>query len=136
MDVLKVKLIIFIISFSLITGGLIGGLLYYVFPQFFPNWYFQIVFFFLIIESLLMNFVATKRKSASSKKMVNVYMLCKVVKILTSLVFITIYALVVKENIKSFVLVFVVFYGLYLFFETYLFSKIEKELKEKQQTKI
>lgn len=131
MDLVKVKFITILIAFGFIAGAGIGAFLYYVVPQFFPNWYFEIVFFFLIIESLLISMVVSKSKVSTSKQMVNVYMLTKVLKIIASLIFITVYALVVKENIKPFILVFIVFYALYLFIETYLFSKIEKQLKEK-----
>jgi len=131
MDSLKVRLLLAVIAFALISGALVGALLHYVLPQFYPDWFFGIVFFFLIAESLVMFYVASNAQKVSSKKMVNLYMLAKVAKILASLVFIMIaYALTGKENIRNFVLVFIVFYGLYLFFETFLFSKIERELKK------
>jgi len=129
MDLFKAKLITTLVAFGLVAGAAIGALLYYVFPQFYPNWYFEIVFFFIVLESALMSFVVSSSKTSSSKKMVNVYMLTKVIKVIVSLIFITIYALAVKENIKSFVLVFISFYVLYIIAETYLFSKIEKRLK-------
>lgn len=132
MNLFKSQLLGILVAFGLIIGALVGALLYYVFPQFYPDWYFGIVFFFLIMEVVIMNFVISKSAKVDSKKMVNVYMLTKVVKILVSLVFIAIYALTVKENIKNFVIVFIAFYVLYLFLETALFSKIEKHLKEKK----
>lgn len=136
MDVFKVRLVTIVLAFGLITGAAIGALLYYVLPQFYPAWYFQIVFFFLILESLLMYFVASGSKNVTSKKMVNIYMLSKVIKIIASLGFIAIYAIAVKENVKNFVLIFVVFYALYLFLEIFLFSKIEKRLKDKNTTEV
>lgn len=133
MDAFRVRLLTLVIAFGLILGAGAGLLLYYVFPQFYPNWYLGIVFFFLVIELVAMNFVITSSRKASSKKMVNVYMMAKVIKMLASLMFVTIYYAAVKENIKSFILVFIVFYALYLGFETYLFSKVEKELKEEKK---
>ncbi|MFR9166578.1 MAG: hypothetical protein ACLVKO_10330 [Dysgonomonas sp.] len=132
MDSFKVKLIFALIAFGLIAGGVVGALLYYVFPQYYPNWYFGIIFFFIITESIMMYYVASQIKNVSSKKMVNVYMMAKVVKIILALIFVTVYALAVKENLKNFVLIFLVFYVLYLFVETFLFSRIEKHFKEKK----
>lgn len=133
MDTFKAKLLTQVLAFGLILGAGSGLLLYYVLPQFYPDWYLGIVFFFIVIELIAINFVVTSSRKASSKKMVNVYMMAKVIKMLASLVFIVIYYAAVKENIKNFILVFIVFYALYLFFETYLFSKIEKELKEEKK---
>lgn len=136
MDSFRTKLITILIAFGLVAGGGIGALLYYVLPQFYPNWYLGIVFFFLITESLLIAYVVKSSQTATQKKMVNIYMLAKVVKMILALFFIAIYALTVKENIKSFVVVFIVFYGLYLGIETYMFSKIEKYMKEKNNTQV
>lgn len=132
MDSLKVRLLLATTAFSLISGALVGALLHYVLPQFYPDFFWGIVLFFFVIESFVIWYVASKAQKATSAKMVNLYMLAKVIKILVSLIFIVIYyASGGKENIKNFILVFIVFYGLYLFFETFLFSKIEKQLKNK-----
>ncbi len=130
MDTFRAKLITLLISSGLVASAGIGALLYYFFPQFYPAWYFQIVSFFLIFEVALVSYVVAQSMKVSSKKMVNVYMLTKVVKIVISLIFIGIYAIAVKENIKTFVLVFIVFYLLYLLAETIIFSKLEKYIKE------
>jgi hypothetical protein len=129
MDLFRLKLIFGLLAFGLIAGAVAGALLHYAFPQFYPDWYLGIVFFFLILETLLVGFVASKSLSASPKQMVNVYLLAKVVKMLAALAFIALYALTVKERITNFVLVFAIFYALYLIVETYLYAKIEKKSK-------
>ncbi len=65
--------------------------------------------------------------------MLNTYMLTKVIKVFAALIFVGAYYAIVKENIKSFVLVFMIFYLLFLAMESWLFLKIEKRLKNKQQ---
>lgn len=131
MNIFKTKLYTAITSYGMIVGAGVGAFLYYLFPTYYPQWYFGIVFFFLFIEIALMSFVISSSEKVSSQKMVNVYMLAKVIKVLASLLFITLYALIIKENIKSFVLIFMVFYLLYLIIESFIFSKIEQRLKEK-----
>ncbi|GAB6011556.1 hypothetical protein [Viscerimonas tarda] len=134
MDLFKTRLLIFLIAFGLIAGAGVGLLLYYVFPQFYPGLgVVNTAVFFLVIEICLFGFVASKSEKVSSKKMVNIYMLAKVVKMLLSLIFVAVYVFAVKENVRNFILVFVIFYAQYLFIETLLFSKLERHLKEKNE---
>lgn len=129
MDLFKTRLITILIAFGLITTALVGAGLYYLIPTFDWNWFVGIAAFFLILEPILISYVVGV-SSKEKKKLVNAYMLTKVVKVIFALFFVTIYALVVKENIKSFVAVFILFYLLYLIVEAYLFIKIEKHIKE------
>lgn len=133
MDFFKAKLITSIFAFGLIAGALIGMLLYYQFPQYYPNWYEGILAFFLILESLVIGYVVSASKKVTQRQMLNTYMLTKVIKVFAALIFVGAYAIIVKENIKSFVLVFMIFYLLFLAIESVLFLRIEKQLKKKQQ---
>lgn len=134
MNAFKTRLLIYLLALGLISGALIGGLLYYVFPAFFPSWFFEIIAFFLLIEAIIINLIENSSRRDSAKKMLNMYMLAKVVKMLTSLFFVTIYALAVKDNIKNFVLIFMTFYLVFTGIETFLFSKIERHIKEKNNS--
>ena len=133
MDFFKAKLITSTLAFGLIAGALIGVLLYYQFPQYYPHWYEGILFFFLILESLILIYVESASRKVTSRQMLNTYMLTKVIKIFAALIFVGAYAMIVKENIKSFILIFMIFYLLFLAFEAYLFTKIEKRIKKQQQ---
>lgn len=133
MDFFKAKLITSVFAFGLIVGALIGMLLYYQFPQYYPHWYGGILAFFLILETLIISYVVSASKKVTQRQMLNTYMLTKVVKVFAALIFVGAYAIVVKENIKSFVLIFMIFYLLFLAMESMLFLKIEKRLKNKQQ---
>jgi hypothetical protein len=133
MDFFKAKLITSLLAFGLIAGALIGALLYYQFPQYYPHWYEGILLFFLILESLILIYVESASRKATSRQMLNTYMLTKVIKIFAALIFVGAYAIIVKENIKSFVLIFMIVYLLFLAVEAYLFTRIEKRIKKKQQ---
>lgn len=133
MDFFKAKLITSVIAFGLITGALIGMLLYYQFPEFYPNWYGGILVFFLILETIIVSYVVSASNKVNQKQMLNTYLLIKVIKIFAALLFVGAYAIIVKENLKSFVLVFMIFYLLFLGMESILFLKVEKRLKNKQQ---
>lgn len=132
-DVIRAKLVTSLIAFGLIAGALIGALLYYKFPDYYPGWYEGILSFFLVLESLLLVYVESVSRKATQRQMLNTYMLTKVIKVFAALIFIGSYAIIVKENIKSFVLVFMIFYLLFLAMESILFLKIEKRLKSKKQ---
>jgi L-asparagine transporter-like permease len=129
----KVKLILSIALFGIISGALIQALLNYQFPEYYPGWYESIPVFFIVLESSILIYADSSSRKATQKQMLNVYMLTKVIKVFAALIFIGIYALTIKENIKSFVLIFMIFYLLFLAFESYLFLRIEKRLKKKQQ---
>lgn len=133
MDFTKAKLVTYILAFGLIIGALIGLLLNYVFPQYYPNWYEGILLFFIVIESLILIYVESASRKVTSRQMLNTYMLTKVVKVFASLIFIGAYMIAVGENKKSFVLIFMIFYLLFLAFEAMLFLRIEKRLKKKQE---
>ncbi|NDV79547.1 hypothetical protein [Dysgonomonas sp. 511] len=133
MNFFRAKLITSLLAFGMIAGAAIGALLYYVFPEYYPNWFEGILLFFLGLESLVIIYAESASRRVTQRQMLNTYMLTKVVKIFASLIFVGIYAAVIKENIKSFVLVFMIFYLLFLAIEAILFLKIEKRLKNKQQ---
>ena len=91
--------------------------------------YILILLFFLIVEIAIIYAINTGRKKLDQRKLINLYMATRVVKIILSFVVIGIYALVVKTGIRSFALVFMLFYLLSIGFETWYFVRIERRLK-------
>lgn len=134
MNLFKTNLIIYVIAFGLIVSGILGIGLSYFLPSFDWNWFIGVIIYFLIIESVVVSLVESFGQKKEKKQMVNIYMLTKVIKIITSLIFITIYALTVKENMKAFIAVFILFYLSYLIAETFIFMKVEKRIKEKNSS--
>lgn len=131
MDTFKARITTYAIALGLIASACIGAGLYYFQPLFNWNWFVAIFVFFLIVESAIIYLVSSRSMYTEKKKMVNLYMLTKTVKLVASLIFISLYILIVKQDIKVFVSVFILFYLLYLVIETRLFIKIEKHIKEK-----
>jgi hypothetical protein len=87
---------------------------------------------FFVYENFIIIYTENKSKSLSSRQSVNLFLGFKAGKIILSLLFITIYALAVKVELKRFVLVFVVLYFIYLLFDTIYMVTREKKLKTKQ----
>ncbi|MDR0413774.1 MAG: hypothetical protein LBH61_08250 [Dysgonamonadaceae bacterium] len=82
-------------------------------------------FFFYEIAVILL----TQKKTVTPRQSVNLFLGLKAGKIVLSLVFVTLYALVVKVEVKRFVLVFVLLYFIYLLFDTIYLTKNEKKEK-------
>lgn len=135
MNSFKAKLVTSVLAYGLVMGAILGAILFYAFPSFYTNWYLAILAFFLIIEPLILLFVEQESRDADTnpKKLLNVYMMTKVIKTITVLGSIAIYGIAVKEGLKSFALTFFILYIIFLAIETFLFTRIEKRLKEKKQ---
>jgi hypothetical protein len=88
-----------------------------------------IVFLFLY-ELMLILITGKKSDTISPRKSINLFLGLKVGKILLSLLFITVYALAIKIELRSFVLVFVALYFIYLLFDTIYLTKNEKIKKK------
>jgi hypothetical protein len=86
---------------------------------------------FFIYELFVIWYMENKSKSITARQSVNVFLGIKMGKIILSLLFIAVYALVVKVELKYFVLVFLALYFIYLFFDTIYLASREKENKKK-----
>jgi hypothetical protein len=64
------------------------------------------------------------------RKLVNIYMLLKLSKLVVSMIMILIFYFLKKEDIRLILLVFAVYYALYLLLEFYIFYVTEKKIKQ------
>ena len=67
------------------------------------------------------------------RKLVNVYMLLKLLKMVIAGIMALIYLLVLHTPLKPFIIVFAAFYMLYLLFETFVFYSFEKQIKKERK---
>lgn len=130
MGSLKNRFILGLTGYGLIVGAILAAIIHKLFAGLDWNWFVGVFLFFLAIESLIINMVVNNSQSKDSRRLINIYMLAKVIKILSSLSVALIYYLVEgSSNIKSFLIVLIAFYLLFLVAETYLLTKIEKHIK-------
>ncbi len=96
--------------------------------------YFIIPLFFYLMGII---FISQFRRTPISnpKKMVNLYMLMRMIKVFLSVTIILIYSILDKPNIRNFAILFVVFYLINLIWETYIYMRMELyfKYKDKQQ---
>jgi hypothetical protein len=132
MNAYKTRLIFALTGYGLLVGAGIAAILHYCFPGFSWNWFLAVFIFFLALEILIVNLIANNSRSGNDKRLVNIYMLTKVLKVVLSLAFILVYFLVERTmGIKPFIIIFIAFYLLFLIAETYLLTKIERHIKLK-----
>ena len=100
-------------------GVVLTLMLKHVIPLFVtPYWSLQILFFALV--NLVIYFVGVKIKSSgNTDKMTNFYMLTTMVKLVTYLAILLIYALMFPADAKSFIITFMMYYLCFTIFETF-----------------
>jgi Ca2+/Na+ antiporter len=90
---------------------------------------------FFYVTGLAFIFIMMKMPKDNPKEMVNNYMLLRVVKVFIGVIILTFYWFLDREQIRSFAIIFIIFYLIYLGIETYIYSKIEMFLKKEQKKK-
>lgn len=132
MTELRNKLIIIFTTLMIIIGWGVGFLLNEKLSIYNTSWYPAIPVFFFVVGSILIYSITKQEKTKTNnaqKKLVNKYMLLRVVKLALGLFLLLIHWLLNREEIRTFAIIFVIFYMFYLIFETFAFIKVEKRLK-------
>jgi hypothetical protein len=133
MNSFKARLFSGLIGYSLLVGAIIAIILHSYFPGFSWNWYLGIFIFFMVVETFILNLVEKNSHSEDKKRLVNIYTLTKVIKIVLSLIFVLTYYIIERtNNLKMFIIIYIVFYILFLIAETFLFTRVEKHIKNER----
>ena len=132
MKKLIINFLIFHTVVMAVTGVGIWLLLETFFPTLLVKGYYIIPLFFYLLGIL---FITQFRRSAITHptKMVNLYMLLKVIKVFVSFITILIYWFIHQAGIRSFAIVFIIFYLIDLVWETYIYLRMEKYIRNKSE---
>ncbi len=130
---MKKHLIYFVIlhtSMILITGIGLWWIINRFFPELLIDEYYIIPLFFFIIGLL---FIGQFPKAVTKKpgKLVNLYMLMRMIKIFASFVFVLVFWFINKQDIRNFAILFIIFYLINLIWETYIYTRMERYIKHK-----
>lgn len=111
------------------SGWLILKSLY---PEMSLFWYayMPLLFALLGIVSIIL---FGKNYKMKATKLVNLYLLMKLVKFFVVGVFFLGFYFIVKENIRVFASVFAIYYAFYILLETFIFYSIEKQIKKESK---
>lgn len=93
------------------------------------DWYPFLPSSFFIMGSALM-FVLEKINKDNPRRLVNIYMMLKLAKIVIALSMILLYYFVIKINMGLFLIVFGIYYAIYSVIEYYVFYLTEKKIKQ------
>lgn len=119
---------------TLLVGGL-GGWIYF---SFFPHHYFSgyplIPIFFYIFGFFMIRMTDNCRRKMPGK-MLLIYLLIRVMRMLASMIVMLIYCIAVREEATEFLLTFIANYLIYLMYDSWFFFTFEanRELKKKKQ---
>jgi len=119
-----------LLTLIMLTLGWSGwGILKSLYPSETYSWYPYIpgVFFLMGILVIL---ILSKNYKLEAKKLVNLYMVLKLVKIIFAMAYLLAFYFIVRKDIRVFGLVFASFYAIYIGMETYIFYSIEKQIKK------
>jgi amino acid transporter len=134
MEKTRSKFILILTAVILITGFGLKYLITEALPQYSFSAFTSIpVFFFLLGLGLI--YTLTAINNTDGKKLVNKYMLMRMIKVLSSLAFLFVYWLINKREIKNFAVAFIVFYMIFLIFETWVYLQVEKNMKKNVEIK-
>ena len=134
MEKTRSKFILILTAVILITGFGLKYLITEALPQYSFSAFTSIpVFFFLVGLGLI--YTLTGINNTDGKKLVNKYMLMRVIKVLSSLAFLLVYWLINKREIKNLAVAFIVFYMIFLIFETWVYLQVEKNMKKNVEIK-
>lgn len=114
----------------LITGFGVWIILKLFFPEMLINTYIIIPLFFYVLG--LVSIFQFRLRPREESKVINTYMFLRALKIFTSFVFIIIYWIFDKPNLRTFAIIFIIFYLINLIWETYIYIWMEKYMKHKK----
>lgn len=100
-----------------------------MFPDLALGWYPYIPSIFLILGVITI-VVLAKNYKLEGKKLVNLYMLLKLVKMVVAMVYVLAFYFIVRADLRIFGVVFSIFYAIYIASEFYIFYSIEKQIKK------
>lgn len=112
-------------------GILFGLLLRFMFPEYYFQAYPTIPVFYYILGLMTVH-TLEHSKPASEISMVNRYMVMKGFKLIVTAIFVACSLLFMSQKRTYFLLMVMVFYFIYLIFETYFIFRYEKRLKNKE----
>ena len=113
----------------LVLGWTGWGILKKMYPEETFSWYPYIPCVFLLM-GVSMIIILAKNYKKEAKKLVNIYMVLKLVKLVMAMIYLLAFYFIVRDDIRVFGIVFAAYYGIYIGLETGIFYLIEKQIKK------
>lgn len=120
---------------TILLGGVGGWIYFNTNPHHYFNDYPLIPSFFFLFGWLMINIVEWSRRKMSGK-LLQIYLLLRVMRMLASFILMILYCVIVREEAQAFLLTFIANYLIYLTYDSWFFFTFEvnkKSQKEKQK---
>ena len=128
------RLLVVITFVNAVIGITLGGLLYTIWPDHYFTWYPSIPLFYWL-TALAMLFFLDGVKHREGDVTITTYMLVRLSKFTLALIFLWLYATLVKEQLRSFGFTLMLFYFIYLSLETQMIYLYEKRRMKRERDK-
>ena len=129
---LSMKLMGLITLINVAIGVILGVLLYTIWPEHYFRWYPSIPIFYWVM-GLVMTFILDRVKKNNGDMTVTAFMLVRFCKFTLAIIFLWLYAALVRENLKMFGFTLMLFYFIYLGLETYTVYLFEKKRMKREK---
>ena len=114
---------------TLLTGGIGMWIFHAIRPVLFLSDYIWMPVYFYVIGALLMAGVTKSGKNGNTKRLVQAYLLARMVKMFVSVIAVVIFCLAVQTEVMVVVIAFVINYFIYLIYDSWFFSRLGKSRK-------
>ena len=114
---------------TLLTGGIGMWIFHAIRPALFLSDYIWMPIYFYVIGALLMAGVTKSGKNGNTKRLVQAYLLARMVKMFVSVITVVIFCLAVQTEVVVVVIAFVINYFIYLIYDSWFFSRLGKSRK-------
>ena len=129
---LKFKLMGLITFINVAIGVTLGGLLYTIWPDHYFKWYPSIPIFYWVM-AIAMTYILDRKKKKNGDVTITAFMVVRFCKFTLAVVFLWLYAALVRENLRMFGFTLMLFYFIYLGLETYTVYLFEKRRMKKEK---
>ena len=129
---LKLKLMGLIIFINAAIGVTLGGLLYTIWPDHYFKWYPSIPIFYWVM-AIVMTYILDRKKRKNGDVTITAFMVVRFCKFTLAVVFLWLYAALVRENLRMFGFTLMLFYFIYLGLETYTVYLFEKKRMKREK---
>jgi hypothetical protein len=126
--------------FLLLTGtylsiGIITGLVFYFLlpAEYIPLYYTIVLFFWLI--GMRLNYAFHRRRHASAEKLLNIFLLARMIKFFCTVAFLLLYVLLGGKEKKAFAICLMSNYMIYSTLEVYIYHLYNKRITEHEKGK-
>ena len=114
---------------TLLTGGIGMWVFHAVRPSLFLSDYIWMPVYFFIVGALLMAGVTAGSRTGNMKRLLQAYLLARMVKLFVSVIAVVVFCLAVQTEVTVVVAAFVINYFVYLMYDSWFFSRLGKSRK-------